>query len=100
MTFWKSAYLTAVKGIVFSDVSKVQYQLGGSWADCTIDSSGTDGEYKYFTCSVPSNVSGTITGIRFLKSDSSVMGETAVSVLKTTERAFYFRIKFNVKESA
>ena len=100
MTFWKSAYLTAIKGIVFSDVNKVQYQLSGSWADCTIDGSGTEGDCKYFLCSVPSNVSGTITGIRFLKSDSSVMGETAVSVPKTTARAFYFKIKFNVKESA
>jgi hypothetical protein len=99
MTFWKNTYLAAVKGSVFSDVNKVQYQLSDSWSDCTIDSSGTEGEYKYFICSVPSSVSGTITGIRFLKSDSSVMGETTVSVPKTAVRAFYFRIKFNVKEA-
>lgn len=99
MTFWAASYLATVKGVVFADVDKVQYQTGGSWADCTLISSGDEDNYKYFLCEVPSSVSGTITGIRFVDDSSNVLGSTAVSFDKSASQTFAFKIRFTVKEA-
>jgi hypothetical protein len=98
MTFWAASYLATVKGIVFADVDKVQYQTGGTWADCTLISKGDEDNYKYFLCEVPSSVSGTITGVRFIDDSSNVLGSAAVSFTKSAGQTFAFKIKFTVRE--
>lgn len=100
MNFWASSYLATIKSSVFADANKVQYKVGETWADCTILSSGNDGSYKYFLCQIPSSVSGNIVGIRFVDSNSSVLGVADVAFSKTAGQVFAFKIKFDVKEQA
>ena len=99
MNFWETSTITGLETSLFNSVSKGQYKVGNIWSDCTTVSSGTSDGYRYFVFAVPTEATGTITGLRIIDSSSNVLGEKIVNITKTASRAFSFRIRFKMTET-
>ena len=97
--FWKEDTLNGLGQSLAAQCSYCQYQIDGSssWQNALItEETSTNGTY-IIGFYVPSEVSGTITGVRIMGS-AGCIGEGTLRAIKRAGNPIFIRVKFRIHE--
>lgn len=96
--FWKENFLKASGTIISNQINKFQYKIAGTWKNVEIKSTVVDGNKQIFTIEFPVFESGTITEIRFLDKNNTVVGEKNENIIKESGYSLLMQISFYLYE--
>lgn len=96
--FWNRDFLKRSGDSIINSVSSCQYQKNKTWSNAVIKSKNTQDDAWIITVEIPSDVNGTITGIRLLYSDGLIAGEKADYIIKKSGNSMIIKIKIKLQE--
>lgn len=96
--FWNQDFLKYSGNSVINTISGCQYQKNKIWDNAVIKSKIMQDNAWIITIEIPSDVNGTITGIRLLYNNGAIAGEKTENIAKKSGSSMIIKIKIKLQE--
>lgn len=99
MAFWTSTYLAKLRDRIRLSIAKVQFKVGSTWYDATINKVNVSGNQVQLFVSAPGTGNAqTITGVRIYDSGGDIAGEQTCNISRSGTQNLLLKFEFPLTE--